>query len=497
MRIIVFGAGIAGLTAAHYLVQRGHQVLVVEKSSVPGGMARSERTTGNLPIEYSFRGLGPWYNNAFSVMKEIQDGDKKVYENLEPIEFNLLDKHGSGPLDWIKLGWLLAKSFAASPGRQQEYAQISAKEALGILSPSAAHDVGWTLGPGTGTDIGHASYHHVSKFLQRNTFPGVTHTWPAGYRQGSNASWMVVTKPINEAWFDPWVKQLKSQGVEFLWNSEVISLDQQAIVKTGQGEITLDADHFVVAINPFVAQKLLNLDPRFLSEPHRQISYRVIFKDRLHLPPMQAYILMDSPFDLTFYSQQDSFLEPWYKTLWSGTATVDSVPGLLGKPMSAVTKEEMIAEIRLQMLTSRDLQALVYKHNGRSLDSFDFEIQLWPTWQFPPDAPTVQDPMHKWVNDFHNRPFQPQQTFGKIILAGAHVKTNADLYSMEAAVQSGKRAADLITGQDTVIKQYVPLFLRGLQKLDEPLYALGLPNVMTVLITILILACVFLMIHSL
>ena len=39
--IIIFGSGLSGLTLAHELVKRKFKILIVEKDSVFGGMAKS------------------------------------------------------------------------------------------------------------------------------------------------------------------------------------------------------------------------------------------------------------------------------------------------------------------------------------------------------------------------------------------------------------------------------------------------------------------------
>ena len=44
--IVVVGAGIAGLSAAHLLMEQGHQVLVVDSGPVGGGM--TQRTTAHI-----------------------------------------------------------------------------------------------------------------------------------------------------------------------------------------------------------------------------------------------------------------------------------------------------------------------------------------------------------------------------------------------------------------------------------------------------------------
>lgn len=52
-KIIVFGGGISGLTAAHELIERGFEVHLYEQDSIFGGMAKSVRINNNVPSEHS------------------------------------------------------------------------------------------------------------------------------------------------------------------------------------------------------------------------------------------------------------------------------------------------------------------------------------------------------------------------------------------------------------------------------------------------------------
>jgi uncharacterized protein with NAD-binding domain and iron-sulfur cluster len=40
-RVIILGGGVAGMTAAHELIERGFEVVVLESGDIAGGKARS------------------------------------------------------------------------------------------------------------------------------------------------------------------------------------------------------------------------------------------------------------------------------------------------------------------------------------------------------------------------------------------------------------------------------------------------------------------------
>jgi uncharacterized protein with NAD-binding domain and iron-sulfur cluster len=59
--IVIFGAGIAGLSAAHELSRIGYNLRVVEATDSPGGFFKSGRLDRNrMPTEYSWHGMGPY-----------------------------------------------------------------------------------------------------------------------------------------------------------------------------------------------------------------------------------------------------------------------------------------------------------------------------------------------------------------------------------------------------------------------------------------------------
>lgn len=77
MKVIVLGGGVAGMSAAHELAERGFEVVVYEQRAVAGGKARSVDAipgTGGrraLPGEHGFRFFPGFYRHLPDTMKRI------------------------------------------------------------------------------------------------------------------------------------------------------------------------------------------------------------------------------------------------------------------------------------------------------------------------------------------------------------------------------------------------------------------------------------------
>jgi len=78
MRIIILGAGLSGLTCAVTLKKQGHEVVLLEKNTAPGGLAQSFRVDG-FTFDY-----GPHYLFGKKVVQAIQ-------KEFPAIELNRLD----------------------------------------------------------------------------------------------------------------------------------------------------------------------------------------------------------------------------------------------------------------------------------------------------------------------------------------------------------------------------------------------------------------------
>jgi uncharacterized protein with NAD-binding domain and iron-sulfur cluster len=91
-KVIVLGGGVAGMSAAHELAERGFTVDVYDARDIPGGKARSIPVPGSgkhgnldLPGEHGFRFFPGFYQHVVDTMKRIP------YENGTTVFDNLVD----------------------------------------------------------------------------------------------------------------------------------------------------------------------------------------------------------------------------------------------------------------------------------------------------------------------------------------------------------------------------------------------------------------------
>src|ERR671936_327000 len=80
-KVVILGAGVAGMTAAHELAERGFDVEVFERRGAPGGKARSmpkprSGVAGRsaLPGEHGFRFIPGYYRHLPDTLARIPCG---------------------------------------------------------------------------------------------------------------------------------------------------------------------------------------------------------------------------------------------------------------------------------------------------------------------------------------------------------------------------------------------------------------------------------------
>ncbi len=531
----VYGAGIAGLTTAHELARRGWSVNIYEANADAGGFFRSARVPGdrNMPSEYSWHGMGPWYHNVFDLMKQIPfDASGSVYDRAlsRPIDFGTAPNDGeaqfddTGPMpdvrrmfrmtrrDRLQWAWLMLKTWTSNRRSLESYARLNAAAAFGkVLTPVAAST--WTacFGPWVGSDWTNVSLHQVGLFFRRQLLTKPRHYHRAdaegpAWSQGARSGWLLLRGPSSEYWFDHWVAYLQSLGVQFQFQQPLdrFELCGQLIFagRLSSGR-KVHADVHVLAINPFTTCEVLertpeleqvdelkNFRPLTQNGPHNQVSFRIAFAECIRWPRARCgLVIVDSEFNLTLFAEEQVWSRSVEKgsnvaSLWTATACVSRVPGCVHQlPVDRCTEAQFIDEVKEQLLRCGALDALIREANdGRPLVSFAIErIEVWHEWIFSPNG--IRSPQPKWVNTTHTQSWLPAQRtpVRNLVLAGAHTRTDADVWSIEAAVESGRRAAKIAEPEVQVLPQYIPAWPRFLRSVDDVLYAAGAPPVLTVL----------------
>ena len=70
-KIVVVGAGWAGLGATHHLSKNGYDVTLLEASPYPGGLVAGWKTSTGRSVEVGIHGFWYPYHNIFSLVKEL------------------------------------------------------------------------------------------------------------------------------------------------------------------------------------------------------------------------------------------------------------------------------------------------------------------------------------------------------------------------------------------------------------------------------------------
>lgn len=538
MHTVIFGAGIAGLSAAHELVLLGHDVSVYEATGQPGGFFRSARSDkNNMPTEYSWHGMGPWYHNTFDVMRKTPFDDREsVYDAVlsRPINFGIFPDDAEGRFydeglksipkmfqmsgwEFVKWSYLMLKTWTSCHRSEGKYSQLNAAQRWRPLLKDTAHRT-WRscFGPWIGSDWSIASLHTTGDFFRKQLTTRPEHRHKAdpdgpAWTHGAGDGWLLLKGPSSEYWFKPWITYLKKQGVRFYWNTPLTKLEHNGnkITCALSGEKQIIADRYIVAINPFAMAEILSGTPELEKQevlrrfkpltqdgPHTQVSFRLAFSEEIRFPRQRvAVVVSDSEFNLTLFAQEQVWgkevdLGRNVKSLWTGTSCNSSVPGrIYQKPVAHCSKEEFIEEIKTQIYACRALDEMIRDANGgRSLKDFSNpEIEVWYEWQF--SRVGIKHFQPKWVTTTCTQPHMPSQItpLSNLYLAGAHTTTQAHVWSIEGAVESGRRAAKGIDARVQVLDQHRPAWVHVLSRLDDVLYAIKAPQIVDTVFLIILL----------
>jgi hypothetical protein len=148
-RVLVLGGGVAGLSAAHELVERKFEVTIIESSDDVGGRARS-RTVEGLPTEHGFHFFPAFYRHLIDTLRRIPSNEgmlpaRSIADDLVASSRVIMARDGQTELDFnLDLQSLtdvvaLGKSFAAL-GLKPSEVVLATRKLTELITAVATHN---------------------------------------------------------------------------------------------------------------------------------------------------------------------------------------------------------------------------------------------------------------------------------------------------------------------------------------------------------------------
>lgn len=503
-QVVVLGGGIAGMSAAQELMERGFRVAVYEARDIPGGKARSMPVPGSetqgrrpLPGEHGFRFFPKFYRHITDTMKRIPYGgnEQGVFDNLvEGSELGMaffdrpmLPFLTGFPTTLKELKVLLHSIFDNGLGLTEEDVDIYVARLWQVMTSCDERRlldyqrIGWWdfIGGDKRSEAFRRVFSGLTRILvaaksrEANTATigtvGATLMADMALPGGGSAD-RLLNGPTNDVWIQPWLHYLQTGGVEFHKQAKVehIHCRNGAIkcvtVSIGGTTIEVTGEYYISALPveamaPLLTPELLEADPTLAGI--RELSDSVDWMNGIQfylnedVRIIQGHMIyMDSPWALTSVSQPQFWpgieLADYGDGTVKGIISVDisdwSTPGLLyGKPAMTCTPEEIKNEVWEQLKRSL---------NGHGAGEVlkDEQLVTWfldPDIQFPNphESVNLEPLLVNKVNTWYLRP-NAYTAIPNLYLASDYVRTNTDLATMEGANEAARRAVNAILEAD-------------------------------------------------
>jgi uncharacterized protein with NAD-binding domain and iron-sulfur cluster len=538
MRVIVLGGGVAGMSAAHELAERGFDVLVFESRPAAGGKARSFPFPGSatqgrpaLPGEHGFRFFPGFYRHLPHTMRRIpygRDGGS-VFDNLvTATEAQIARADGRELLSPAHLprnlrdldkAFRFIADYAGSVGIGHANAAYFVNRLLLLLTSceerrfAEFENQSWWEFSGAASRGG-----AYAKYLA----DGLTRTLVAARAREMSARTggyillqllfdladptgqidRVLNGPTSDVWIDPWLEHLKGIGVDFRTGHQVQAVHCRGgrvsgvtVVADGRPS-THSADWYIAALpvevmRLLIGEQLMLTDPR-LARLHRLrtrwMNGIVYYLDRDVRAVHGHTVYIDSQWALTSISQPQFWQRRFQpERLGDGRArgilSVDvsdweAIGSGIRKQAMYCSREEIEAEVWHQLKESLDDDATRELDRVEVLDAFLDPSIVHPN---PTEAANLEPLLVNTVGSWRDRP-DAQTEVDNLLLASDYVRTHTDLATMEGANEAARRAVNAIlrrTGSDAepcgVWPLREPALFAPARTVDRILFKLGRP----------------------
>ncbi|MEU9376926.1 FAD-dependent oxidoreductase [Streptomyces sp. NPDC048255] len=509
--VAVLGGGVAGLTAAHELAERGYAVTVYERRAL-GGKARSMDVPGSarggrrpLPAEHGFRFIPGIYHNLPDTMRRIPfpGNPNGVWDNLvAPPEMMFARAGGRedlrAPIPWPghsaaeltpdelrrALGGIL-QTLVRLPVHETAY--FVDRVLVFLTSCDERRDEVWEHTPWW--DFVRAG--RMSSEYQRILAVGITRNIVATKAEEASTRTVgtlgeafvfnalgrgadgppdrILNLPTNEAWIDPWEAHLRSLGVEFKvgWTvrevrygsgrvSGVVVLDPAGAPRT------VTADHYVSALPVEHARRtwsagLRAADPMLgrcdALETDWMTGIQFYLTERA--PLVHGHVnCIDSAWSLTAIQQAEHWPSRDFPAHYGDGRAVDC----LSVDISEWDKPGILYGKTAKQCTREEVAREVWAQLKASLNDTGRTVladSALHSWFLDPGVdglgtpnPTNEDELLIHpTGTFHNRPSAGTRV-PNFFLSGDYVAVDIDLATMEGANASARAAVNSLLDRD-------------------------------------------------
>jgi 15-cis-phytoene desaturase len=503
-RVAILGGGVAGLTAAHELAERGFQVAVYDRHAHPGGKARSfgKPNTGvdgrlDLPAEHGFRFFPGFYKHLPDTLRRIPFPNQPngVFDNLVetsrvemtrasrpsivmPAHFpqSLSDVRtalhaavqgsqlGIPPLEGLHfVDRLLTLASSCEQRLFDEYEYQSWWDFIGAGKRSAAYQQYLAIG------LSRSLVACRAEEISARTGGTILLQLVFGMSTPDKPVDRLLNGPTNEVWIRPWVEYLRGLGVQYLSSVEVQHIhcagDRISGVTVrnkldGRTE-RIVADYYVAAMpvevmRQMVTDSMRKADPQLAQLDHLRVAWMngVQFYLRQDVPIVPGHVIyIDAPWALTSISQQQFWRNCIAQSYGDGSVggilSVDvsnwDAPGILyGKAAKDCTPEQIKAEIWAQLQSHLNVGGAHILNDadlvGWNLDR-DIKDHRCKDGRHTVDCVNSEPLLINVKGSWQHRP-EAVTTIGNLFLAADYVRTYTDLATMEGADEAARRAVN-------------------------------------------------------
>ncbi len=500
--VAVFGAGVAGLTAAHELVERGYTVTVYERKAL-GGKARSIPVPNSgarpLPAEHGFRFFPGFYRNVTDTMRRIPfpGNSRGVWENLTRATSYLHSGLGRADLT-VPLPFPLPtlpnpvtpKAFIESVAtvfqtlfrlRPWEAAYAAQKLAVYVTSCDERKIGQWdnmTWEKYIGADRGSPEYNrYLADGIIRNLaasksrdasahsigLVGEASVWSIlllGNDIDNKGFDRVLNGPTSSQWLDPWVAHLRSMGVSFQVGKALSGLQPNGrhiasatVVGPGGVQEPVVADCYVSAIPceklaAVLTPDVIAADPNLANVARLRTEWMngLMFYLRQRVDVTKGHVnYVDSGWGITSISEEQfwkyslrNYGDGTVKDCLSAILSDWSTPGNFNGKSARDCTPDEIA---------REAWAQIKAHlndTGRVLDDSMLHSWFLDPAIMNPGTPSVANDEPLFIQDPGSWSRRPESVtrLDNLFLAGEWVKTDQNVTTMEGANEGGRQAAN-------------------------------------------------------